>query len=230
MKSEFKKKSLTFNVSETIGDVSALLYTPDGAEQVLVFAHGAGAPMLSKSMEQFAVSLAKEKIATLRFNFPYMENGKKVPDKKPVACAAIQAAVNKGIKLFPKLPVFAGGKSFGGRMTSTAASEDMIPEVKGIVFFGFPLHAPGRASNDRAEHLYKVNVPMLFLQGTRDALASLEFLKPVITKLGKKAQLFIIEGADHSFHISKDYKMKDPEAVEVMCSEVKKFMTKILKN
>jgi len=168
--------------------------------------------------------LAENGIATLRFNFPYMENGKKMPDNKAVCSAAIKAAVEKAEKLSPKLPIFAGGKSFGGRMTSTAASEGMLPNIKGIVFFGFPLHAPGKPSNDRAEHLYKVTTPMLFLQGSRDALAALDLLKPVCKKLGKLAELFIIEGADHSFHCPKEYGLKDKDVIELICKEVKKWM------
>ena len=227
MKTKFSKKSLTFNVSKSIGDVSALFYLPMKTEFILVFAHGAGAGMQNKFMEQVSLSLAEKNIATLRFNFPYMENGKKMPDTRPVCCAAINAAVIKAAKLCPKIPLFAGGKSFGGRMTSTAASEDVLPNVKGIVFFGFPLHAPGKPSNDRAEHLYKVNIPMLFLQGTRDALASLELLKPVIKKIGKKAELFIIEGADHSFHVPKENKLKDSDVIELICNEVKNFMSAV---
>ena len=225
MPSQLTKKSLRIKVSDSIGDVSALFYTPQKAEQVLVFAHGAGAPMQNKFMETVSVRLAELGIATLRFNFPYMEKGRKVPDNKPVSIAAVNAAAEKAEKLCPKLPVFASGKSFGGRMTSTAASEGLLQNVKGIVFFGFPLHAPGKPSNERAEHLYKVNIPMLFLQGTRDALASLELLKPVIKKLGKKAELFMIDGADHSFHVPKDNKLKDSEVIELICKEVKKWMT-----
>ncbi|MEO8665229.1 MAG: alpha/beta family hydrolase [Ignavibacteria bacterium] len=221
------KKSLRINVSKTIGDVSAIFYSPAKAKYILVFAHGAGAGMNNKFMEQVSVDLAELGIATLRFNFPYMENGKKVPDRKPVCIETISAAVQKASKLCPKIPVFAGGKSFGGRMTSTSASEDALPAIKGIIFFGFPLHAPGKPSNDRAEHLYKVNVPMLFLQGTRDALASLELLKPVIKKIGKKAELFIVDGADHSFHVSKDFKMKDSDAIAMICNEVKNWMEKV---
>ncbi|MBK8550659.1 MAG: dienelactone hydrolase family protein [Ignavibacteria bacterium] len=224
MASKLTKKSLRIKVSDSIGDVSALLYLPSDAECILVFAHGAGAGMINKSMEQFSLTLAEQKIATLRFNFPYMEKGKKVPDKKPVCIATIQAAVLKASKLCPELQLFAGGKSFGGRMTSTAASEGLLPEIKGIVFFGFPLHAPGRESNERAEHLYNVKVPMLFLQGTRDSLASLDFLKPVIKKLGKKAELFIIEGADHSFHVPKDNKLKDSDVVKLIGEKVKAFL------
>jgi predicted alpha/beta-hydrolase family hydrolase len=218
------KKSLKIKISKTIGDVSAIFYFPDNAEQVLVFAHGAGAGMKNKAMEAISLSLTEQKIATLRFNFPYMEHGRKMPDTKPLCITAINAAVEKAAKLCPHLPLYAGGKSFGGRMTSTAASEGKIDNVKGIVFFGFPLHAPGKPSNDRAEHLYKVNIPMLFLQGSRDALASLELLKPVIKKIGKKAELFLIEGADHSFHCPKEYGLKDGDVTEIMCKEVKRWM------
>lgn len=222
------QKSLRIKVSENIGDVSALFYLPKDAEFVLLFAHGAGAGMKNKFMEQVSISLAEKNIATIRFNFPYMEIGKKVPDKKSVCVETIKAAAEKSSKLCPKIPLFAGGKSFGGRMTSTAASEGNLPDVKGIVFFGFPLHAPGKPANERAEHLYKVNIPMLFLQGTRDALASLDLLKPVLKKIGKKAELFIVDGADHSFHVPKENKLKDSEVIELICTEIKKWFNSII--
>jgi len=194
----------------------------------MTFAHGAGAGITNKFMELVSLALAEEGIATLRFNFPYIESGRKVPDKKPVCFAAIKAAVDKAASLCPKLPLFSAGKSFGGRMTSTAASEGeskkMTDDVKGIVFFGFPLHAPGKATNERAEHLYKVKQQMLFLQGSRDSLASLDLLKPVCKRLGKKAELFIIEGADHSFHVPKANKLNDNEVINLMCVKVKKWM------
>jgi predicted alpha/beta-hydrolase family hydrolase len=224
MAAELAKKSLRIKVSETSGEVSALFYAPQKAKYVMVFAHGAGAGMNNKFMEAASVSLASHGIATLRFNFPYMENGKKIPDNKKVCAAAISAAVEKAAKLCPGLPVFAAGKSFGGRMSSTAASEGMLPNVKGIIFFGFPLHAPGKPSTDRAEHLCKVKAPMLFLQGSRDALAALDLLKPVCKKLVKLAELFVIDGADHSFHLTKDFKLKDSEALDMMCKEVKRWM------
>jgi predicted alpha/beta-hydrolase family hydrolase len=221
---QLTKKSLKIKVSAALGSVSAVFYSPAKAKQVLVFAHGAGVGMKSKFMEQVSLSLAELGIATIRFNFPYMEKEKKMPDTKPVCTATIKAAVEKASKLYPKLPIFAGGKSFGGRMTSTAASERMIPNVKGIIFFGFPLHAPGKPSNDRAEHLYKVEIPMLFLQGSRDALASLDLLKPVIKKIGMNADLFVIEGGDHSFHCPKEYGLKDSEVIGLLCGEVKRWM------
>lgn len=224
MSSELTKKSLRFKISKSIGEVSSLFYSPSKVQNIMVFAHGAGAGIKNKFMEEVSLCLATLGIATLRFNFPYMEKGRKVPDTKPVCAAAIAAAVEKANALAPKLPIFASGKSFGGRMTSNAASEDLLQDIKGIVFFGFPLHPPGKPSTERAEHLYNVNVPMLFLQGSRDSLATLDLLKPVCRKLGSKAELFIIEGADHSFHCPKEYGLKDIDVIELMCKEVKRWM------
>jgi hypothetical protein len=200
--SPVERRSLTIKVSDSIGNVSALLYLPSDAEFILVFAHGAGAGMNNKFMEQTALTLASKNIASLRFNFPYMEKGKKVPDTKPVCSAAIKAAVEKASELFPDIPLFAGGKSFGGRMTSTAASEDFQNEVKGIVFFGFPLHAPGKPSIERAEHLKDVKSPMLFLQGSRDEFATWKLIEKVTSAL-PLAELIKIEGANHGFKAGK---------------------------
>lgn len=221
------KKSLKIKISTEIGSVSALLYTPAKPKAILVFAHGAGAGIKNKFMETVANKLGNLGIATLRFNFPYMEAGKKVPDRKPVSTASVAAAVEKAHSLYPKLPVFAGGKSFGGRMTSTAASEELLPNIKGIIFFGFPLHAPGRPSSDRAAHLFEVKVPMFFLQGTRDALASYDLIKPLVKKLGKKSTLYTIEGADHSFHVPKTNKLTDTEVINLICDEIKTWTEKI---
>ena len=192
---EITKKSLHLNVSKSIGEVSALFYSPSNVKYIMTFAHGAGAGIKNKFMEEVAVCLAEYDIATLRFNFPYIENGRKIPDSKAVCAATIKAAVEKASKLSPELPLFTSGKSFGGRMTSTTASEGQLQNIKGIIFFGFPLHPPGKPSTERADHLFSVNVPMLFLQGSRDALATMELLKPVCKKLGNTAELFIIEGA-----------------------------------
>ncbi len=224
MPSQLTEKYLKIKVSENIGTVSAIFYSRAEAKQVLVFAHGAGVGMKSKFMEQVSLSLAELGVATLRFNFPYMEKGKKVPDTKPVSTAAIKAAVERTAKLCPRLPLFAGGKSFGGRMTSTAASEGLLAGVKGIIFFGFPLHPPGKPSIERAEHLYNAGKPMLFIQGSRDSLASLDLLKSVIKKIGSKADLFVIEGGDHSFHCPKEYALKDSEVIEMLCKEVKRWI------
>lgn len=225
MSSEITKKSIRIKVSKSIGEVSALFYTPLKAQHIMVFAHGAGAGIKNKFMEEVSISLARQEIATLRFNFPYIEKGKKIPDTKPICSAAISAAVEKATKLCPKLPIIASGKSFGGRMTSTAASEGLLQNVRGIVFFGFPLHPPGKPSVERAEHLYKVTIPILFLQGSRDSLATLDLLKPVIKKLGKNAELFLIEGADHSFHVPKDCGHKDSDVIELMCKEIKRWVS-----
>ncbi len=225
MASKLIKKSLRLKLTKNIGEVSALFYSPQKAEGIMTFAHGAGAGMNNKFMEEASLKMAGEGIATLRFNFPYMEKGKKIPDSKSVCSIAIKAAVEKAAILCPKLPVFSSGKSFGGRMTSTAASDGLLEEINGIIFFGFPLHAPGKPSNDRAEHLYKVTKPMLFLQGSRDALASLDLLKPVCKKLGRKAKLFVIKDADHSFHVPKSSGLKDADVIDLLCKEIKNWIS-----
>ena len=227
MADKLNKKSIRIKISDSLGEVSALFYYPSNTKYIMVFAHGAGAGMKNKFMEDVSVCLASRETATLRFNFPYMENGKKIPDSKPVCSAAFKSAIEKASELCPELPLCASGKSFGGRMASTAASEGLLQNIRGIVFFGFPLHPPGKASIERAEHLFKVQVPMLFLQGSRDALASMELLKPVCKKLGNKVELLIIEGADHSFHVPKDNNLKDRDVIELLCDEVKRWMGKI---
>jgi len=197
-------EKLKFEASRSSGEVSGILNIPDNSECIYVFAHGAGAPMQHTFMEQASLCLSYERIATLRFNFPYTENKTKRPDPAAVLMETIRSAVKIAQQYSNELPVFAGGKSMGGRMSSmAAASEKGLQTVKGLIFFGFPLHAPGKPSDERAEHLYKVNIPMLFLQGTRDSLASLDLLTPVVNKLGEKASIHIITGADHSFNMLK---------------------------
>jgi uncharacterized protein len=159
-----------------------MLMTPDNSEKLLVFAHGAGAGMTNSFMQKMSEQLAGHGIATFRYNFPYMEKKKKSPDPKGIVLSTIRSAVDEARKQLPGIPLFAGGKSFGARMTSTAESENDL-DVKGIVFFGFPLHPPGKPSDERAVHLNKVKVPMLFLQGTRDSLADLKLLLPVCKRL-----------------------------------------------
>jgi hypothetical protein len=181
--------------------VSGLWQKPPAARAALVLAHGAGVGMTHKSMTAIADGLAARGIATLRFNFPYMERGSKRPDSPPLAHAAVRAAYGKAVSLSPDIPLFAGGKSFGGRMTSQAQSIEPLPKLRGLVFFGFPLHPAGAPGSDRAGHLDDVKVPMLFLQGTNDALADLKLLKKVIAKLGTRATLSLSEHADHSFHV-----------------------------
>ena len=184
--------------------METLIDKPRGAKALYVLAHGAGAGMRHAFMESAAHELAANKVATLRYEFPYMAAGRRGrPDRPAVATATVQKAVAIARKKYPKTPIIAGGKSFGGRMTSTAAAEGMIDSVSGIVFVGFPLHAPGRPSDDRAEHLFRVQVPMLFIQGTRDTLADLDLIKGVCKRLGKRATLHIVEGGDHSFKVPK---------------------------
>src|ERR1700754_4901532 len=182
-----KKLSLTAGS----GTVSGLWLNPPGAKAALVLAHGAGAGMTHRFMNAIADGLAEIGIATLRFNFPYMERGSKRPDSPAIAADTIRAAVARATSLAPNLPLFAGGKSFGGRMTSMAQANAPLDGVRGLVFFGFPLHPAGKPGVDRADHLRDVKIPLLFLSGTRDALAELPLLKPVVTKLGRKAKLVV---------------------------------------
>ncbi len=191
--------------------VSALLEAPRGARGLYVLAHGAGAGMTHPFLAACAAGLAERGIATLRYQFPYMEHGAKRPDRPELAHATVRAAAAEALRRFPKLPLFAGGKSFGGRMTSQAQALAPMPGLRGLIFLGFPLHPAGRPSQDRAKHLFDVQVPMLFLQGTRDALAELPQLKPVCQALGKRAELTLFEDADHSFHVPAKSGRKDSD-------------------
>jgi hypothetical protein len=185
------------------GEVSALLELPAGARWLLVLAHGAGAGMRHRFLEAAAAKLAARGIATFRYQFPYMEAGSGRPDRPPKLVATVRAAVAAAAREAPGLPLLAGGKSMGGRMTSTAAAEEPLPGVRGLVFFGFPLHPPGRPGTERAAHLAAVSAPMLFLQGTRDDFAGLDLLRPVLAPLGALATLHVVDGADHSFGVRK---------------------------
>ena len=197
-----KKRSLKLRISPSIGSVTAECFVPKEATCILTLAHGAGADMNHVFMVTLAQLLAEKDIATMRFNFPFMENKKGRPDTPVVAHQTIETAINKAQKLYPDLPLFAGGKSFGGRMTSQYLSTHPDTSVKGAIFYGFPLHAPGKASIERAEHLKEVKTPMLFLQGTRDELAKWELIESVCKKL-KTATLIKIEGANHAFKAGK---------------------------
>jgi hypothetical protein len=183
--------------------VSALLIKPRDARACYLFAHGAGAGMTHAFMTEAAEGLAARGIASLRYQFPYMEKGGKRPDPPAVAHAAVRGAVAEAARACPGLPLIAGGKSFGGRMTSQAQAKAPLPGVVGIAFFGFPLHAAGKPSSDRADHLADVRVPMLFLQGSADKLAEVDLLKPVVKRLGARPTLHLVDGADHSFHVPK---------------------------
>src|SRR5437588_1738351 len=198
---------------EGAGEVSALLLRPAKARWLLALAHGAGAGMSHPFMAKLANELASVGVATLRYQFPYMEERRRVPDKPAVLTATVRAAVRAAAEAAPDLLLLAGGKSMGGRMTSQAAAEGPLEGVRGLVFFGFPLHPPKQPGTKRADHLAKVTVPMLFLQGTRDELADLELLRPVCAKLGTRATLHIVETADHSFHVLKSSGRSDAEVL-----------------
>jgi uncharacterized protein len=181
--------------------VSGLLQVPNEARACYVLAHGAGAGMLHPFMTAIADGLAERGIATLRYQFPYMEQGRKRPDTPKLAQATVRAAVAEASHRLPELGLIAGGKSFGGRMTSQAQVELPLPGVQGLAFLGFPLHAPGRPSEERGKHLFEVEIPMLFLQGTRDALADVHLMEKLTQKLGSRATLKLLSDADHSFHV-----------------------------
>jgi len=206
-------ESLRFAVPEA-GEVSALLVRPPPARWLLVLGHGAGAGMNHPFLGKLAGELAAVGIATLRYQFPYMEARRGVPDRPEVLTATVAAAVRMATEAAPELALLAGGKSMGGRMTSQVAAQGLLEGVKGLVFFGFPLHPPNRPGTKRAEHLAKVPMPMLFLQGTRDTLADLKLLRPICAKLGSRATLQIIEGADHSFHVLKSSGKSDAEVMK----------------
>ena len=201
---------LTLAIDET-RRVSALLQLPPAATACFVLAHGAGAGMEHPSMSSVATELATRNIATLRFQFPYMERGSRRPDPPPLCHATVRAAVAEAARRAPKLPLIAGGRSFGGRMTSQAQAIEPLPGVKGLAFLGFPLHPAGKPSVERAAHLGKVKIPMLFLQGTRDELAQLELLQPIIDGLGARATLKLLQDADHSFHVPARTGRKDAQ-------------------
>ena len=201
------------------GEVSALLVMPTGARALYVLAHGAGAGMRHAFMDAIAHKLAAQGIGTLRYQFVYTERGGHRPDPEPVLLATVRAAIAEGIRIANGLPVLAGGKSMGGRMTSRAAAAEPLPgEVGGLVFLGFPLHPAGRPGTSRADHLAGVALPMLFLQGTRDTLADLALLEPVLKKLGARATLRVIEDADHGFHVRKKSGRGDEQVLDELAA------------
>ncbi|VTU20809.1 alpha/beta hydrolase family protein [Variovorax sp. RA8] len=205
-------QQINFQVGDH-GTVSGLVQMPADPIACYVFAHGAGAGMGHAFMGAMSEGLAARGIATLRYQFPSMELGKKRPDPPPVAHAAVRAAVAQAVERFGSLPLFAGGKSFGGRMTSQAQALDPLPGVAGLVFVGFPLHPAGTPSTGRADHLSDVHVPMLFVQGTRDELADLASIRAVVSKLGASATLMEIAEADHAFHVLRRSGRSDKEVL-----------------
>ena len=218
-------RKLKINISKEIGTVSALLLLPGDATALLVLSHGAGAGMEHSFMEGLAQKLAEYKIATLRFNFAYMEKGG-APDRPKKAHPAVIAAVKKALKYSEGLTLLAGGKSFGGRMTSQVAALGQLSPVQGIVYFGFPLHAPGKDGIERAAHLSDIKIPQLFLQGSRDALANIDLMKSVCKRL-KKAKLSILEGGNHSFKMLKKSGVTDEEVMDKLAKETAKFAGRI---
>jgi predicted alpha/beta-hydrolase family hydrolase len=220
-------KEIQFYVSEKAGAVSGLLLKPSDARALLVLAHGAGAGMRHRFMEEIARKLAGRDIATLRYQFPYMEKRTKRPDSQAVLTDTVRAAITAGKKQAGGLPMFVGGKSMGGRMTSLAAAEAPLDQVQGLIYFGFPLHAAGRPGDERGQHLAEVKIPMLFLQGSRDALAELKLVKSLCAGLGKRAELFVVDGGDHSFHMLKNAKRSDDEVLDEIVNKVAGWMDTI---
>src|SRR5947209_1499908 len=219
---------LRVRVGETTGGVSALLVRPADARLLYVLAHGAGAGMRHPFLEAIAQRLAERDIATLRYQFPYMEQRARRPDPPALAAAAVRAAVMEAARAAPGVPLVAGGKSFGGRMTSTAQASEPLPAVRGLVFLGFPLHPPGRLGNERAEHLARVQVPMLFLQGTRDDFADLKLLRPVVKRLGTRATLHLVDGGDHSFRVLKRSGRTDVDVMGELVGAIVEWMGGIM--
>lgn len=203
-----------FTATESSGEVSALLARPPDARALLVLGHGAGAGMRHVYMEALAAHLAASRIATFRYQFAYMEQGRRRPDHQRVLMKTVRSAVAAASELADGLPLYAGGKSMGGRMTSNAASAEPLPGVRGLIFFGFPLHPAGKPGTVRGDHLAGVDIPMLFLQGTRDKLADLELLRPIVDDLGERATLHIVDGADHGFHVLKRSGRTDDEVLD----------------
>jgi predicted alpha/beta-hydrolase family hydrolase len=222
-----KSESISIAVSDA-QRVSGLLQVPAQVRACYVLAHGAGAGMTHPFMTAVADGLADRGIATLRYQFPYMEQGAKRPDLPKVAHAAVRAAVLEAARRLPDLPLFAGGKSFGGRMTSQAQAASTLPGLRGLVFLGFPLHPPKKPSNERAKHLFEIGIPMLFLQGTRDELADLQLLEPLCQELGPRATLKLFQDADHSFHVPARSGRKDPEVRAEMLDALAEWLGKVI--
>ena len=218
-------EEITISLGEA-ATVSGLWEAPPGARACLVLAHGAGAGMRHRVMGATAHGLADRGVATLRYQFPYMEKGGKRVDAPPVAHRTVRAAVAEARRRAPDLPLFAGGRSFGGRMTSQAQAIEPLAGVRGLVFFAFPLHPAGKPSDERAKHLDDVRIPMLFLQGTKDTLADMTLLNGVVKRLGRRATLQLAQEADHSFHAAAKTGRKDPEILAALLDTAAAWMAK----
>jgi predicted alpha/beta-hydrolase family hydrolase len=225
----YKAEEIKFTPGEKAGKVSGLLVLPKGAEALLVLAHGAGAGMRHRFLEQVAEKLADHGVATIRYQFPYMEKGSKRPDSEAVLTTTVRRAVTVAKEHADGLPLFAGGKSMGGRMTSLSASRQPLDGVRGLVYLGFPLHAAGKPSADRGHHLFDIKLPMLFLQGSRDALADVKLLKPLCARLGKQVELFVVDGGDHSFHLLKSSGRSDDQALDEAVQKIASWISRVLK-
>lgn len=221
-------RELSFQASRSAGYVGALLTRPEMPVAALVLGHGAGAGMQHPFMTSLAVRLANRGICTLRYEFPYMSRGSRRPDPAPLLMATVRSAVAVAAEQFGDLPLFAGGKSMGGRMASSAAAKEALPGVRGIVFYGFPLHAPGKPTAERAGHLDAVTVPMLFLQGTRDTLARLELIEPVCQSLGPRATLHVLDGADHGFHVLKRSGRTDDDVLDELAHTTRRWIARLV--
>ena len=215
------RRELRFVATRSSGEVSALLVRPGDARLLLVLGHGAGAGMRHTFMEAISERLAERRIASLRYRFPYREQGRRRPDHRNVLLRTVRSAVEFAAETAAGLPLLAGGKSMGGRMTSLAAAEAALPGVRGLVFFGFPLHPAGRPGVERGDHLAEVGVPMLLLQGSRDKLADLELLRPICDRLGERATLRVAAGGDHSFHVLRRSGRTHDEVLDELADAVR---------
>lgn len=220
-------QELRISVGGVLGEVSALWLRPDAARVAYVLAHGAGAGMRHRFLADIAAALAGRRVATLRYQFPYVEQGSRRPDPPGVLEATVRAAVATARELAPELPLVAGGKSMGGRMTSGAAAGSPLEGVRGLAFLGFPLHPPKRPGTARAAHLERVGLPMLFLQGTRDDLADLDLVTGVCRGLGPRATLHVVEGADHSFSVLQRSGRTDAQVLDELADTITDWIPRV---
>ena len=215
---------LRFVATQTAGKVSAILLKPPGCRALLVMGHGAGAGMRHRFMDGMAEALATHGIGTFRYQYPYAEAGRRRPDRAPTLTGTVRAAVAAAREIEPNMPLYAGGKSMGGRMTSSAQAEGSLPGVNGVVFLGFPLHRPGDPSDARADHLRDVEIPMLFIQGTRDRLAEIGRIESVVGRLADRSALYVVEDGDHGFDVLKRTGKSADEVYDEMASAVRSWI------